>query len=164
MIVVSDATPINALVQIGDIDVLHHLFGEVIIPPTVASELSAARTPAIVRQWLARPPGWLKIRASAFVDPSIAPDLGEQEAICLGIELHADLLLVDDRGARAAARRAGMRLIGTVGGIGACCFRWFAFATGCDRLSPPYGFSDHPRNHRRRPRPRCPAAGGVAVA
>ncbi|HOB74194.1 MAG TPA: DUF3368 domain-containing protein [Phycisphaerae bacterium] len=109
MIVVSDATPLNALIRIGHIDVLALLFGEVIIPPSVASELSQAQTPEVVRSWLMAGPSWLEVRKPTAVDSSIAPDVGEQEAICLAIELGADLLLADDRGARAAARRVGYR-------------------------------------------------------
>ena len=77
MIVVSDATPLNALIRIGHIDVLALLFGEVIIPPSVASELSQAQTPEVVRSWLMAGPSWLEVRKPTAVDSSIAPDVGE---------------------------------------------------------------------------------------
>jgi predicted nucleic acid-binding protein len=42
-------------------------------------------------------------------------DGGEQEAILLAQELHADLVLLDDREARKAAIRRALRVMGTVG-------------------------------------------------
>jgi len=39
MIVVSDTSPITALLTIGKIDLLFRLYGEVKIPPAVAAEL-----------------------------------------------------------------------------------------------------------------------------
>lgn len=53
MIVVSDASPLNVLVRIGHVEILSNLFGSVIIPPAVAAELTHARTPDPVRNWLA---------------------------------------------------------------------------------------------------------------
>jgi predicted nucleic acid-binding protein len=42
------------------------------------------------------------------------PDLGEAESIALAVELHADLLLMDERLGRAEAARFGLRFIGTL--------------------------------------------------
>jgi predicted nucleic acid-binding protein len=41
MIVISDTSPINYLVLIGEIDLLTTLYGEIIIPPIVFNELTA---------------------------------------------------------------------------------------------------------------------------
>jgi predicted nucleic acid-binding protein len=38
--VVSDTSPLSYLVLIGKIDALHVLYGEILIPPAVAAELS----------------------------------------------------------------------------------------------------------------------------
>ena len=40
MIVVADTSPLNYLVLIGQIDVLKHLYGQVLIPPAVLAELT----------------------------------------------------------------------------------------------------------------------------
>ena len=40
--VVSDTSPINYLIRIGEIDLLPKLFGEVLIPPAVLQELQHA--------------------------------------------------------------------------------------------------------------------------
>jgi predicted nucleic acid-binding protein len=39
MLVVADSSPLIVLIQIGQIDVLPALFGEVVIPPEVSAEL-----------------------------------------------------------------------------------------------------------------------------
>lgn len=52
MLVVSDASPINILVRIGHIDILPRLFDRVLIPGTVAKELSHKRTPPEVLAWI----------------------------------------------------------------------------------------------------------------
>jgi predicted nucleic acid-binding protein len=116
MIVVSDASPLNALVRIGQVDVLHPLFGIVVIPPAVAAELSHAGTPGVVRNWVAARPAWLEIRAPSRIDATLQiDDAGEVEAISLALELKADFLLADDRKARRVARERGVTVTGAVG-------------------------------------------------
>ncbi len=116
MIVISDASPINVLVRIGQVDVLRPLFGVVIIPPAVASELSHARTPEAVRNWMAARPEWLEIRTPLKIDATLQiDDPGEVEAISLALELKADFLLADDRKGRRAARERGIPITGAVG-------------------------------------------------
>lgn len=116
MIVVSDASPLNALVRIGHVEILEDLFGSVIIPPAVAAELTHARTPDPVRAWLAAPPVWLEIRSPKVIDATLTmDDRGEVEAISLALELKADFLLADDRKARRAARERGLPITGAVG-------------------------------------------------
>lgn len=116
MIVVSDASPLNVLVRIGHVEVLAALFGTVIIPPAVASELSHAGTPTVIRNWIAARPEWLEIRAPATIDATLQiDDPGEVEAISLALELKADFMLVDDRKARRAARERGIPITGAVG-------------------------------------------------
>ncbi len=56
MLVVSDASPVNVLIRIGQINVLPILFKAVVVPTSVAEEMSRAATPQIVRDWLDRPP------------------------------------------------------------------------------------------------------------
>ena len=42
-------------------------------------------------------------------------DTGEEDAIALAIELHADLILMDDRDGILVARSKGFRVAGTLG-------------------------------------------------
>lgn len=118
MIVVSDASPLNILMRIGHVDVLAALFGKVLIPPAVASELSHAGTPSMVRDWIAQRPPWLDIQAPSRIDASLGlDDAGEREAISLALELRADYLLADDKKARRAAQQRGLVVTGAVGVI-----------------------------------------------
>jgi predicted nucleic acid-binding protein len=119
MIVIADTSPINYLVLIDHIEVLPRLYGRVLIPPAVCEELQRARTPEVVRRWVADPPGWLEI-----VAPKQAPDselikadldAGERDALLLAHELAADELIIDDMDGRREARRRGLPFIGTLG-------------------------------------------------
>ncbi|MEW6747801.1 MAG: DUF3368 domain-containing protein [Planctomycetota bacterium] len=115
MLVVSDASPLNILIRIGHTDILGQLYDRVLTTPAVIKEMSHPSTPAEVRDWVARCPTWLEIRAPSTLDLSINLDTGEREAICLARELHADLLLVDDHAARQEAMRLGLEVTGTLG-------------------------------------------------
>jgi hypothetical protein len=55
MVVVADTTPINYLLLIGEIRLLPALYGNVIVPLAVGSELRDPDAPEIVRRWMARP-------------------------------------------------------------------------------------------------------------
>lgn len=115
MLVVSDSSPLNILVRIDLADVLGALCARVVIPTVVAAEMSHPNTPGKVRKWLLQRPTWLEVRSPSVVDTSLDVDPGEREAICLARELHADLLLVDDRAARNAAIQIGLAVTGTLG-------------------------------------------------
>jgi predicted nucleic acid-binding protein len=119
MIVVSDTTPLRHLIVIGEAELLTSLYGTVIVPTAVWTELQAEATPLPVKAWLAEPPAWLKVRSShsALSDQYAldALDAGEREAIQLAAELGADLLLMDDREGRAFALRRQLPVTGTLG-------------------------------------------------
>lgn len=44
MIVVSDTSPISNLILIERLDILHRLFGKIIVPPAVHLEVRALKT------------------------------------------------------------------------------------------------------------------------
>ncbi len=56
MIVVADTSPINYLVLIGHIEILHHFYDQVVVPSAVWEELQDMHTPFSVRLWALRPP------------------------------------------------------------------------------------------------------------
>ena len=86
MIVISDTSPINYLVLTGHIEILPALFGQVVIPPAVVSELQHLATPPVVAQWMSQPPAWLLVRTPTHVDADIQLGHGEAEAISLAVE------------------------------------------------------------------------------
>ena len=110
MIVVSDATPITTLLKAGEAELLQKLFGSVIIPRAVADELLAFHEqipPFVAVQDVTQPgqilPGIEKLGA------------GETQAIQLAKEADAEILITDDRKARAVAMSLGLKCTGLLG-------------------------------------------------
>jgi predicted nucleic acid-binding protein len=117
-LVIADTGPVNYLLLIGHIDILPALFEKVILPSAVRDELCNPDTPLSVRDWMADPPAWVEVRhtMSPLADTSLRElGAGETEAITLATELHADLLLMDDRRGVTAALRRGLVVTGTMG-------------------------------------------------
>ena len=110
MIVVSDTSPLTALLTIASGDMLPQLFGEVVVPEAVRNEL--LRSHSVL-------PAWLRVvavqnQAQARLYARML-DAGEAEAIELARELHADHLLMDERIGRRVAIREGLPVIGLLG-------------------------------------------------
>ena len=117
MIIVSDTSPINYLILIGQIDLLPQLFEQIIIPQAVYNELSDSLAPLSVQNWTIDTPSWLKIQPVSQPTDEIKNllDPGESEAIILAQELNADLLLLDDMKARRIAKQRGLVITGILG-------------------------------------------------
>lgn len=122
MIAVADTSPIVYLVLIEEIGLLPALFTEVVVPSGVAAELSDSRAPEALRRWWAEPPGWIRVADPG--DPP-APEAvrrlhrGEREAILLARRLEADIVLLDEKAARQAARALGLPVMGLIGVLAA---------------------------------------------
>lgn len=109
MLVVSDTSPLTALIQIGRAALLPRLFDRIVIPPAVRTELLREH-PAL--------PDWLDIVAPKAIPIEITSarlDLGESEALAVALELHADAVLLDERLGRRVARALGLRVTGLLG-------------------------------------------------
>ena len=94
------------------------LFGKVIVPTAVLSELQHDSTPAVVMAWVDGLPGWVEVRSpsdSSLPSGGSGLDPGEKEAICIALELKADLLLIDERAGREYALRLDLPVTGTLG-------------------------------------------------
>lgn len=112
--VVSNTGPLIALAQIVQFDLLHHLFGKIIIPPAVRDEIQdeisvAALTAA---DWITVQPAQDTLAIQLLKEEL---DAGESAAIILAKELNADLVLIDERAAARKARALGLHVIGTLG-------------------------------------------------
>ena len=110
MIVVSDTSAVTALIHVGRQALLQDLYKIVLIPEAVHRELT--RSHPIL-------PGFLEVRTVAD-EAKVARlatnlDLGEAEAIVLALESNADLLLIDEKLGRLAARREGLAITGLMG-------------------------------------------------
>lgn len=110
MIVVSDTSPLTALLTIGEADLLPKLFGEVVIPQAVRREL--LRTHRELPAWLRVENLYNPAQAVTYAE---TVDAGEAEAIELAKELRADRLLIDERKGRRLAAQEGVPVIGLLG-------------------------------------------------
>src|ERR1043166_347662 len=112
MIVVSDTSPLTALLTVGEAKILAQLFGEAVIPEAVERE--PVQTHAAL-------PAWLRVRALKDVlkakSYAQSVDRGEAEAIALAEELRADHLLIDERKGRRLAQQHGVPVVGLLGVI-----------------------------------------------
>ena len=134
MIIVSDTGPLAYLVEIGVADSLPILYGQVLIPPTVFSELSHEQSPATA--WITHPPSWLKVATPQSIPADLALDAGEREAIALALELGAERVLMDEKQGREAAQSQGLKVAGTLAVILDGATRYlFDGGTALDKLA-----------------------------
>jgi predicted nucleic acid-binding protein len=115
MIIVADSSPFVALINTGHVELLATLYGRIIIPPEVASELGSPKRTDEVRAFIATPPAWLEVRQPSSLESIAGLDNGELAAISLALELRADQLVIDETPGRRAALARNLRVIGTIG-------------------------------------------------
>ena len=118
MRVVSNTSPLCNLAVIGRLDLLKRRYGEVRIPPAVAAELSAlSHVGAKSHLAAAKEEGWIVVEKPPGPPPPLVfpLDVGETEAIALAIVVPADVLLIDEKRGREAARRLGLAVGGVLG-------------------------------------------------
>lgn len=115
MVVISDTTPLNYLVQLGSADILEKRFANVVVSTSVVVELQHPKAPQKVRDWVRKLPPWIDVREPARV--LAMPELGRGEcgSISLALELKAGLILMDDLAARDEALLRGLAVAGTIG-------------------------------------------------
>jgi len=114
--VVSDTTPLISLLKISQLDLLQRLYGEILIPKAVFNEVEAGKGKHFYTDFLKLP--WIKVVGIAneeALNQFFDLDAGEAEAIVLATELHADLILVDEKLGRWHAKHAGLKVSGTIG-------------------------------------------------
>jgi predicted nucleic acid-binding protein len=119
-LVVSDTSPVSALVMMGWLDWLRQRWQALHVQEMVWLELRRRSSPA---DWEvledARCQGWLRVVPVADLTmlPPAAADLhaGECEALALAKDLHAAWLLMDERDGRLVAQSMGIKVTGTVG-------------------------------------------------
>lgn len=114
--VILNNTPLVALWLLGQFELLHSLYGEVLIPDAVLAEFVAfealqrrhalSHAPWIVPTKLSNP-------QAALVYTGL--DSGEADVLALAIERQARLVIIDERKGRSFARRLNLPLTGTLG-------------------------------------------------
>lgn len=118
MIVVSDTSPIANLLLVNKLTLLHEIFSNVIISPTVYREILALEQFGVDLTEF-KQINWIQVQQpvkSADVE-ALRKDLdtGESEAIILALELQADWILLDERQGTKIAETFGLHPIGLVG-------------------------------------------------
>lgn len=116
MIIVSDTTPLHYLILVKQEEILPALFGEIILPVAVATEMSHERAPAEVSKWIENPPSWIHIKSPSAkaLDSIRGLGKGETAGIALALEEKADAILMDDRKAIREARNSGLVVLTTL--------------------------------------------------
>lgn len=120
MIIISDTSPLSNLALVNGLFLLKEIYQTVVIPQTVAEELSKAggEDQRIINVLLL---DWVEIRQStnlkliAELQNDYLLDRGEAEAIALALEFKADELLIDERLGRREAIRLGLSITGVLG-------------------------------------------------
>ena len=118
MIVVSDTSPISNLFTIGCLEIMQKLFGTVILPQAVYTELLVlAEKGRDISEIVSA--GWIEVRtAQDRVEVArllTLLDAGESEAIVIAHEIKAELVLMDDSKGRKIAKAEGLYVVGTLG-------------------------------------------------
>ena len=87
-----------------------------LVPRSVLIELIHPDASPEVRAWASAPPEWLEETQAQQLDTSLSLELGAggREAISLALELHADLLLIDERAGRKEAEARNIAVTGTL--------------------------------------------------
>ena len=118
MIVVSDTSPIINLATVGQLNLLHQLYGVITIPESVYQEITvtgsgeAGAKEVQTLDWIQTKKVTNQLQVATL---QIELDKGEAEAISLALELKADLVLLDERRGRTVASRLGLRSLGLIG-------------------------------------------------
>jgi predicted nucleic acid-binding protein len=107
--IISDTSCLILLEKIGELNLLHKVFGEIIVTQDVADEYGNML------------PNWISIqnptdqKYQKLLETSV--DKGEASAIALAVELVDCLLIIDDLKGRNLAEALGIKITGTLGVI-----------------------------------------------
>ena len=118
---VSDASPFILFAKIGRLNLLKHLFSEIIIPIQVRDEVTKHNDESSFLIISEIENGWIRLE-EAELSPEINSmgeklglHKGEMYALSLAMRLNIREFLADDKMARVAARMCGLRSIGCLG-------------------------------------------------
>ncbi|MDZ4845287.1 MAG: DUF3368 domain-containing protein [Chitinophagales bacterium] len=118
--VVSDTSRIANLIVIGELSLLQRIYEKIIIPPKVHAEVIALEKFNVDLSVFLKAK-WIEVLTPdkehlALVRKYLF-DEGETEAIALGLQIHADVLLIDELDGRRAANQLGLETTGLLGVI-----------------------------------------------
>jgi len=115
MLVVSDTSTITNLVKVERLDLLKHLFNEVIIPQKVYDELTNYE----LNIDIIKNSNWIKVKkvtpSKTLEELKTILDEGEAEAIILAKDIQASYLIIDELKGRKIAEQIGLKITGLIG-------------------------------------------------
>ena len=120
MIIISDTTPIIALMKASQLNLLEILFSKILIPRAVFEELVSNISFKDEAETIRSSPFINIVTVSDHKTVDILRratglDLGESEAIVYAEEIAADIFLMDERKGRAIASSMGLPVMGSIG-------------------------------------------------
>jgi predicted nucleic acid-binding protein len=117
--IVCDSNILINFAAIDQLEILHQLYKELLIPNAVYAETIGSNFPDWQRLSKEVSAGWIEVQAitpsSTEHEVSIHLDEGEREAIILALELKCDRILLDEQEARLVAQGLGLQTLGTIG-------------------------------------------------
>ena len=106
-LVISDASPLIAMADIGELELLQKLYNRVSITDIVRDEIHAEL------------PDWIEVSSEydqkQFQILKLEVDPGEASAIALALENPGSRIILDERKGRSVAKRLGLKVTGTIG-------------------------------------------------
>lgn len=112
--VLANMTPLIALANIDRLELLHNLYGTIIVPQTVMDEI--IREPARQR---VQNSSWIRVEAIQDLSQRdyfrARLHAGEVDVMILAREQKADLVIMDDDAAKKTAKFLGLKVTGTLG-------------------------------------------------
>lgn len=117
--IISDSSPVIALIKKGELSLLKNLFKKIVIPQGVYEELTD--NPEYQEEQRKQfqdeyKLGWITIKQLETLKyPDLPLGKGETEAINACLEIENVLLLIDEKKGRTMAKSLNIRVIGTLG-------------------------------------------------
>lgn len=106
-LIISDASPLIALEDIGELHLLQKLYQRVLITEIVREEIQAEL------------PSWIEVSTAydkkQFQILKLELDPGEASAIALALEHPHVRVIIDESKGRSVAKRLGLKVMGTIG-------------------------------------------------
>ena len=106
-IIISDTSSLIALTNIGELEILKHVYEAVVITPEIAEEYGLET------------PDWIIIEPVkdelTFKLLNLELDKGESSGIALALENESSLLIIDEKKGRAIAKKLGIEIAGILG-------------------------------------------------
>jgi predicted nucleic acid-binding protein len=143
MTVISDTSVLCYLAQLGQLDLLRHLFGTVVLPAELLAECRHPNAPAELQNALSDVlPAFIKVQqVTQNLPETAALDSGEAAPISLAWQHRPDALaLIDERTGRAIARALGLRVRGLLALLADGHRQQFLDFDACNAMLQQHGF------------------------